>query len=158
MDSLLPGTVVKIEFKLGRCGTCLGTLLCNDAQAIVLEDSEARSLRCIPKHSIKHIETISPPNQKEAFDSVKVCRSYLDSDSDEQSAGVNMESRRARLLAFLKCNNIPVEEVDDLLVAAYSVAINAPYTESNCKSTNAIVLERIQMFVKQFYKEQDLKT
>lgn len=148
---------VKVTLKTPP-GARQGILLAVDpnTKAIMLEETE--SVSCFPAHSIESIAKASAeasqremPNLKEYCD--RLFNIHPPPMLDSVDNQLKMLQRREGLLAYLNENNIPVEEIDDLLLAAYSVSISPPYGESDCKSSNAIVLNRIKTIVRNYYSQ-----
>ncbi len=116
---------------------------------IVLYDDIKESLTMILHHAIKSIEKCD--QQIKSFEFKKFCSNFFGKvgEAAKTFTAEELQERRQRVLDLLHSNNVPVEDQDDLLIAAYSVSITPPYTELDCQSTNAVVLKRIQNIIKQ---------
>ena len=133
-----------------------GYLVCVDpvTLAIVLYDDVHQRLSMVMHHALKSINKSDQlENNPNNIDFKQLCGDFFGLSTTGTNAKLHTPSeqreRRERVLSLLRTNNVPVEEKDDLLIAAYSVCINAPYTESDCQSTNALILSRIQNILKQ---------
>lgn len=116
---------------------------------IVLYDDIKETLSMILHHSVKSIQKCETPMK--CIDFKELCSNFFG--KTKQAAKTftteELEERRQRVLGLLQSNNVPVEDQDDLLIAAYSVSITPPYTDLDCQSTNAVVLNRIQNMIKE---------
>ena len=130
-------------------------LVCVDpvTLTIVLYDLIHQSLSMVLHHAIKSIEVKQDQeNDLDNIDFKQICANFFGISPVATSnaySQAELQERRERALKLLKANNVPVEENDNLLIAAYSVCINAPYPESDCQSTNALILSRIQNILKE---------
>jgi len=130
----------------------VGYLVCVDpvTLTIVLYDDINQCLSMIFHHAIRTINKDEEHNEVHCLDFQKLCHDFFQLSRADEPVSVSveekasLEERRSRVLNLLKENNVPVEEQDDLLIAAYGVCINPPYTEYDCKSNNALILSRIQ--------------
>jgi len=129
-----------------------GQLVCVDpvTLTIVLYDSLNQCLSMIFHHAIISISEIEQSSDSGNVDFKKLCDDFFEvcSSAKSQLSPAETLERRSRVLDLLKENNVPVEEQDDLLLAAYSVCISPPYSESDCKSSNALILSRIQDIIR----------
>lgn len=134
-----------------HCGLQEGYLVSVDPATltIVLYDDIKESLSMILHHGVKSIQKCDQP--KKCIEFKELCSNFFG--KNEKAAKTftteELEERRERVLDLLRSNNVPVEDQDDLLIAAYSVSITPPYTDLDCQSTNAVVLNRIQNMIKQ---------
>ena len=134
-----------------------GELVCVDPVSllVVLYDRANQQMSMLLHHAITSIEPSSeqPQSDLHNVDFKQICDNFFGHPLTSSAAAVSEQSlveqqqRRSRVLDLLHENNVPVEEQDELLIAAYSVAIYPPYTEADCKSSNAIILGRIQTII-----------
>lgn len=120
---------------------------------LIYNNDDIDQILMIFYHSIKSIKPIA--NCDEVFNQnfQKFCDKFFQisnvnpneiDDTDE-----NMKNSRQKLLDIFAKNNVPVEEIDQTLIAAYYVCIDPPYTLNDCKSSNMIVLDRIKSIIEQ---------
>lgn len=136
----------KVSLKTSKSQQHRGYLICYDpiTQAVVLYDDLQLTTLLIFHHAIKSITKIDN-NPLFSCDNFKeFCDDFFSKTSRELTSAVDCQERRKAVLEKLSTSNVPVEEIDDVLVAAYSVCIYPPYTQSTCQSANLIVLDRIK--------------
>lgn len=125
-----------------------GYLVCCDPvsnTALIYNDTQ-QTLTMIFINSIVSITQID--NSLFSCDNFKqFCDDFFNK-SNQHPTDSDNNVRRQFVLDLFSANNVPVEEVDDVLIAAYSVCINPPYTEHDCQSSNPIVLDRIKTILK----------
>lgn len=129
-----------------------GYLVCVDPQTLtlVLYDDTRQTFTMILSHAVKTISKCESPESQSlpgSFNFTEVCSTFFGisttSPGEQYTAG-ELSQRRQTVLNWMATNAVPVEELDDALIAAYSVIINAPYTTADCQSTNALLLSKVQ--------------
>lgn len=153
--SLFVNRRVKITLNDHKKTVQCGYLACVDPEsdAMLVFDQSDNRLCLLFKHSVKSIEEL-PTNESHdvaPVDLKHLCDEFF---GPEEARGAELgeedcEARRKRVMQVLASHNVPVEEVDHTLIAAYCVSITPPYTINQCKSFNPIVLGRIQQFMQQ---------
>ncbi|KAH7645816.1 Gem (Nuclear organelle) associated protein 6 [Dermatophagoides farinae] len=143
----------KVEIEIGR-HRYKGFLINVDpvTLTILIYNNENNQIQMIFHHSIKSIKQIADCDEIFDNDFRKFCDEFFqieNTNSHGIESNENMEDRRQKLLEIFAKNNVPVEEIDQSLIAAYYVCIDPPYTINDCKSSNMIVLSKIKSIIEQ---------
>ena len=127
------------------------------SQSVVLakfDGESVSSMQIIMGHCVRNIVVLDDDDKryKHQLDALFKNPAALELSPQE------VEQKRTRLKAWLLKNRIPVEvsgDNKDILSISGALFIEPPYEADNCRSTNEIILGRVQGLIKNMPKDVD---
>lgn len=125
------------------------------SQCVVLVNFDSNGsmtgLKVIMGHSVQNIVIVDDDSQKHKTELDSLFKPKQNSFSPEE-----ISLRKDNLVSWLLRNRIPIEiskENSDMLVLSDALTIEPPYKPENCRSTNEIILDRVQALMKNMPEE-----
>ena len=108
-------------------------------------------LEVIMGHAVVNITTI---NEETDVHGKQLDGLFRPKPSDELTVE-ELEQRKEKVRSWLAMNRMPVTVSGEILSISDAVFVDPPYEADNCRSTNAIVLGRLQGLIKNMPKNDD---
>ncbi|XP_051238703.1 gem-associated protein 6 [Dicentrarchus labrax] len=138
-----------VKVKAGKDEEHRGWLLTVDpvSASLVLVnfgEGEGASVQVVMGHAVEEVEVLQEANE-EITDRLQA--SFLPPRNRTRLDPEELRRRRGGVRRWLEKNRVPVEEEGGELRVAGVLTIEAPYGPDDCRSSNQIILDRIQKLI-----------
>ncbi|XP_056289898.1 gem-associated protein 6 [Pseudoliparis swirei] len=137
----------QVKVKAGKDEERRGWLLTVDpvSASLVLvdfgeEEGGRASVQVVMGHAVEQVEVLQEADEETT---VRLQTSFLPPETHSLDPA-ELRRRRGVVRRWLEKNRLPVEEEGDELTVAGALTIVAPYGPEDCRSSNQIILDRIQ--------------
>uniref|UniRef100_UPI00358FE608 gem-associated protein 6 n=1 Tax=Myxine glutinosa TaxID=7769 RepID=UPI00358FE608 len=120
------------------------------------DDVALPEVQVVMGHAVKNVKTLDAPldNAETTELEIRLRNLFLPTEPKPQDPAVLKKHRRS-LKTWLERHHIPVEEEEESLFVAGALVLHPPYRPCDCSSTNEIVLQRVQEFIRGWWESID---